>query len=159
MCIIKINPFKVKKILAASGSEKRTWNSLSKAIPRTPTGIVANKINQIILDSGFSIERNFKLAKNARINCSHLFQKISNSVIALAACKAMIINKYGDSPAVVFVRNDFHSPPIHAGTSIEWPKLEIGNNSVIPCKNPVNIACQYESSSCPATCVTISANN
>ncbi len=117
--IIKIKPFKVRKILAASGSENSTWNSRSNAIPRTPTGIVASSTNQMILDSGVSNDRDFKLIKKARINCSHLFQKISNRVIALAACKAIIINKYGDSPSVVLVRKSFHSPPIHAGTKIE----------------------------------------
>jgi hypothetical protein len=53
-------------------------------------------------------------------------------VSELARWRAIIINKYGDSPEVSLIRNAFQLPPIQAGTSTECPKLEIGNNSEKP---------------------------
>jgi hypothetical protein len=63
------------------------------------------------------------------ISANHLFRNIRNRANELARCKATVNAKYGESGLVV---NSRQEPPTQAGIKTACPKLEIGNNSVMP---------------------------
>ncbi len=50
--------------------------------------------------------------------------------------------RYGDSGLDWSVTRCDQPPPIIAGTSTEWPRLEIGNSSVTPWSRPMTMACR-----------------
>ncbi|SKW29996.1 Uncharacterised protein [Mycobacteroides abscessus subsp. abscessus] len=59
----------------------------------------------------------------------------------MATCNPTTKARYGvpesESPCVT---SCCHEPPIHAGTSTEWPRLDTGNSSVTPCRAPMTMA-------------------
>ena len=59
--------------------------------------------------------------------------------IAVATCSPTMNARYGDS-GLDTLRSWAHDPPIRAGISTLWPRLETGNISVTPCTRPTSIA-------------------
>ena len=51
--------------------------------------------------------------------------------IAVATCRPTMNARYGDSGLATF-RSFAQLPPMSAGISTLWPRLETGNSSVVP---------------------------
>src|SRR5690348_4485773 len=69
--------------------------------------------------------------------------------VAVATCSPTIYARYGDS-AVDTSRSCAHCPPMIAGISTAWPRLDTGNSSVIPCRSPMTPASAYVRCDMPA---------
>ena len=63
-------------------------------------------------------------------------QKNTTSASAVATCANTRNARYGESLAVMS-RSAFQLPPMKAGRSIEWPRLDMGNSSVTPWTSPM----------------------
>src|SRR5579875_3006272 len=82
-----------------------------------------------------AIDRN-----NERTISTHSRQKKTSRASAVATCSTTMNARYGDSPLDSSPTTCAQLPPIQCGTSTEWPRLEIGNISVTPCKAPNTMA-------------------
>src|SRR6516162_6379286 len=69
--------------------------------------------------------------------------------VAVATCSPTMNARYGDS-ALDTSRSCAHDPPMIAGMSTAWPRLEMGNNSVMPCRSPMTPASAYVRCDMPA---------
>src|SRR5207342_180415 len=72
-----------------------------------------------------------------------------SKAIAVATCRPTMNARYEDCSLLccaLSVTRCAHEPPISAGTSTEWPRLETGNSSVTPCSTPIVAACRYVNS-------------
>ena len=57
--------------------------------------------------------------------------------VAVATCSPTMNARYGDSAVDTF-RSCAHEPPMIAGMSTAWPRLEIGKSSVMPWRSPID---------------------
>ena len=88
-------------------------------------------------------------AKKARTIRTQSRQKYKIMAAAVATCSPTMKARYGDSALDTF-RSCAHEPPITAGTSTAWPRLEIGKSSVMPCRSPTTPASLYVRCDMPA---------
>ena len=70
-------------------------------------------------------------AKKAPMIRTQSRQKNRIMAAAVATCSPTMNARYGDS-ALDTSRSVAHCPPMTAGTSTAWPRLDIGKSSVIP---------------------------
>src|ERR1700688_4521288 len=68
---------------------------------------------------------------------------------AVATCSPTMYARYGDS-GLETSRSWAHCPPISAGISTAWPRLDIGKSSVILCKRLTTPASAYVRCDMPA---------
>ncbi len=78
-------------------------------------------------------------AKKALMIRSQSRQKYRIMAAAVATCSPTMYARYGDSALDTF-RSCAHWPPITAGMSTAWPRLETGKSSVIPWRSPTTPA-------------------
>src|ERR1700749_213298 len=69
--------------------------------------------------------------------------------VAVATCSPTMNARYGDS-VLETSRSCPHLPPMLAGTSTAWPRLDIGKSSVTPCRSPMTPASAYVRVDMPA---------
>src|SRR6516162_3962053 len=69
--------------------------------------------------------------------------------VAVATCSPTMNARYGDS-ALETSRSCAQLPPMIAGISTAWPRLDIGKSSVIPCSSPMTPASAYVRCDMPA---------
>ena len=107
-----------------------------------PAGIVATMISQAIFSGTVCTLRwRTELTKPPMIRTQSRQKNIS-SASAVATCRPTMNARYGDSLACSWLTKRCHEPPIRAGTSTEWPRLDTGKSSVTPCRTPIVIACK-----------------
>ncbi len=141
----------MRKIAAATGLANRMRKVCSNSTPVRPTGMVAMISSQArrSSESVVTIRRALRLGRRVRrkprmIRAQSCRKKIS-SATAVATCRATMNARYGLVPLVELadsVTRCCQSPPMSAGRSTEWPRLETGNSSVTPCSRPMTMACR-----------------
>ena len=124
-----------------SGLLKMVRNVCSSSSPAMPTGMVARMIiqasvwsvpcgsNRLVPGSGAMTCRSE--AKKAPMIRTQSRQKKTIMARAVATCSPTMYARYGDS-ALETSRSCAHCPPMSAGISTAWPRLDTGNSSVIP---------------------------
>ena len=130
-----------RNVEVRSGLLKTVRNVCSSASPAMPTGIVARMIIQASLWSvpcsshrrvpGAGATKCQIEAKKARMIRTQSRQKKMIMAAAVATCSPTMYARYGDSAAET-LRSCAHCPPMIAGMSTAWPRLDTGNNSVMP---------------------------
>ena len=145
----RMSPLQNRKIEVRIGLLKYTRNRCSSASPASPTGIVARMIiqaslwsvscgsNRLVPVAGARTCRTE--AKKALTIRSQSRQKKMIMAAAVATCSPTMYARYGDSALDTF-RSFAHWPPITAGMSTAWPRLETGKSSVIPWRSPTTPA-------------------
>jgi hypothetical protein len=139
----------VRKIAAASGLANRVRKVCSSSSPVMPTGIVPITSSQASRSSlsRATIRRSLSVGPRVRnqaemMRTQSLRKKINNAT-AVPTCSATMNERYGLaslSAVEDWVTSCSQLPPNRAGTSTEWPRLEIGNSSVTPCNSPSTAA-------------------
>ena len=133
----------------SSGLLNTVRNVCSSNSPAMPTGIVARMIIQASFWSvscsshrrvpGAGAMACQTEAKKARMIRTQSRQKKRIMAAAVATCSPTMYARYGDS-ALETSRSCAHCPPMSAGISTAWPRLDTGKSSVIPCSRPTTPA-------------------
>ena len=135
----RINPLMARKMLVGIGFDRIVRNVCSSSRPVIPTGMVASTRCQASRSSAVRTFRSRTEVPSPRTMRTQSRQKKMIRASAVATCSPTMNARYGDS-AEFTLRSRPQEPPINAGSSTLWPRLETGKSSVTPCRRPMTAA-------------------